>query len=197
MKTKYLFIIITFLLISSAASAQDKSTKMTGDQEKEQQRWMQYMSPGEMHKMLASAEGDWHEVVVFWMDPKGEPTKTESECSNSMIMGGRYQESIHKGDMMGMPFEGKGLMGFDNIKKVFQSTWVDNMGTGIMYMEGPYNADKKTINFSGTMVDPMSGKETKMREVMTFVNDKTQKIEMYAMKDGKEYKSMEINLTKR
>ena len=43
------------------------------------------------------------------------------------------------------------------------------------------------------MVDPMSGKEKQMKQVYTFVDDDTRKIEMYEVgTDGKENKTMEI-----
>jgi hypothetical protein len=35
-----------------------------------------------------------------------------------------------------MPFEGISTLGYDNAKKTFFSTWIDNMGTGMMVMEG-------------------------------------------------------------
>ncbi len=44
-------------------------------------------------------------------------------------------------------FEGMSLMGYDNAKKVFMSSWVDNMGSGIMQMEGTWDPNTKTINF--------------------------------------------------
>jgi hypothetical protein len=179
--------------------AQDKKAPtMNPEQQKEQQRWMQYMTPGEMHALMGKQDGDWHESLTFWMDPKAPPTKAESECSNSMILGGRYQESTHSGEMLGMPFEGKGIMGYDNIKKVFQSTWVDNMGTGIMFLEGPFDPKSNSITLTGKMVDPMSGNTSAVREVLTFVTEKKQKLEMYATsKEGKEFKSMEINMDKK
>jgi len=39
---------------------------------------------------------------------------------------------------MGMPFEGMGLDGYDNASKEYISIWIDNMGTGIMYMKGKW-----------------------------------------------------------
>ncbi len=36
---------------------------------------------------------------------------------------------------MGMPFEGMGIDGYDNLAKQYVSTWVDNMGTGIMNID--------------------------------------------------------------
>ena len=80
------------------------------------------------------------------------------------------------------------------MKKVFTSSWVDNMGTGILNMEGPYNAATKTITLTGSEVDPMSGKEMKMRETIKVIDNNTQVTEMYNMTGGKEVKTMEIKL---
>jgi hypothetical protein len=33
---------------------------------------------------------------------------------------------------MGMPFEGLGYTGYDNVKKQYFGTWIDSMSTGIM-----------------------------------------------------------------
>ena len=177
--------------------SEKKETKMTAKEEKEQKAWMAYMTPGEMHKMLANSSGSWHENLTFWMAPGAEPTQAESECTNKMILGDRYQESVHTGMMMGMPFEGRGKIGYDNAKKSFQSTWVDNMGTGVMYLEGKYKEGSKTITLKGTAVDAMTGKTENVRQTLKFIDDKTQLMEMYMTKDGKEFKNMEIKLTKK
>src|SRR5262249_46259218 len=96
------------------------------------------------------------------------------------------------------PFEGTGLLGYDNAKKMFVSTWADNMGTGIMYTEGPWDAASKSIKLTGKMVDPTTGQECSVREVMTFIDDKNQKMEMFVTPAGapKEMKMMEIKYTR-
>lgn len=33
-----------------------------------------------------------------------------------------------------------GIMGYDNAKKKFVSTWIDNLGTGIINMPGEWNS---------------------------------------------------------
>lgn len=111
-------------------------------------------------------------------------------------MGGRYQKSEHKGMMMGMPFEGMSLVGYDNATKKFQNIWIDNMGTGIMVMEGTWDDAANAVNLHGTMVDPISGKEMKVREVFKFIDDNNQLLEMYNTVEGKEFKSMEIKFTR-
>ncbi|AZA47879.1 DUF1579 domain-containing protein [Chryseobacterium carnipullorum] len=162
--------------------------------------WMEYATPGDLHKMLAKYDGNWAGTSTMWMEAGGKPVTNPSECTNKMIFGGRYQQSNYKGNFMGMPFEGMSLMGYDNARKKFVSTWIDNMGTGIMHAEGEWNAAKKSLEFKGTMADPARpGKECNFREVYVFTDDNNHTMEMYGpdSKTGKEYKSMEIKFTRK
>lgn len=162
--------------------------------------WMEYSTPGEMHKMLAKSDGIWTGETTMWMESGGKPMMSKSETTNKMMYDGRYQISNHKGNFMGMPFEGMSIVGYDNSKKKFISTWIDNMGTGIMHGEGEWNPSTKSVEFKGKMTDPSRpGKDCDFREVFTFVDDNTQKLEMYGpdSKTGKEYKTMEIKYTRK
>lgn len=157
--------------------------------------WMEYATPGEMHQMLAKANGNWIGETKMWMENGSQPMTSQSESTNKMMFDGRYQMSTHKGNIMGMPFEGISLLGYDNSKKKFVSSWIDNMGTGIMNMEGDWNASTKSIEFKGKMADPTRpGKDCNVREIFTFIDDNTQKMEMFGpdAKTGKEFKTMEI-----
>lgn len=156
------------------------------------------MTPGDMHKMIASWDGTWNGDVTMWMDPGAPPTKSTAVAQNKMIFGGRYQQSTHKGSFNGMPFEGISTLGYDNAKKVFVNTWVDNMGTGMMYLEGTWDEASKTINFKGACVDPMNGKNMGVRETITIQDNNNQTMAMYMTPDGgKEFKSMEIKMTRK
>ena len=160
--------------------------------------WKEYMTPGEMQKMMASWNGKWTEETTLWMGDGVQPQTTKGTCENKMIMGGRYQLATHMGKLMDMDFEGAGTMGYDNAKKVFVSSWVDNMGTGIMYLEGPYDAATKTISLKGKVVDPASHTEKEVKQLLKIIDDKHQVLEMYEPKaDGKEYKSLEIRFTRK
>jgi hypothetical protein len=99
---------------------------------------------------------------------------------------------------MVMPYEGTSTTGYYNIKKVFFTTWMDNMSTMIMNMEGNWDDATKTINFKGKMICPGNGKECEMREVYKMVDNNHHLMEMYGpdMQTGKEYKSMEIKFTR-
>ena len=89
-------------------------------------------------------------------------------------------------------------MAFDNAKKTFTTTWIDNMGTGIMVMEGKWDDKTKTLNSTGKQTDPISGKDMTVRETFQIISDDKQKLEMFMTPaGGKEYKSMEIIFTRK
>lgn len=159
----------------------------------EMKAWTEYMTPGDMHKMLASSDGEWEGEILMWMAPGTDPMKNTGTCVNEMILGGRYQLGKFKGSFNGMPFEGMSLVGYDNVKKVFESTWVDNMGTGIMHLQGKWDEKSKSMELKGVMVDCMVGKEVPVRETFTIVDENTQVMEMFAYgPDKKEFKNMQI-----
>lgn len=166
--------------------------------EEEMAKWKAYMEPAEMHKMMASWDGTWIEETTLWMGEGVQGQESKGTCVNKMLLGGRYQQSAHKGSVMNMPFEGISTMGYDNAKKIFVSSWVDNMGTGIMYTEGPYDAANKTITLKGKVVDPVTGKEKEVTEIMKIVDDNHQSLEMYEPSaTGKQFKSMAIKFTRK
>jgi hypothetical protein len=67
-----------------------------------------------------------------------------------------------------------------------------------MPLTGLWDAATKTISPTGKMVDPMSGKEVTVRETLKVIDDNTQVMEMFAPgPDGKEYKRMEIKMTRK
>lgn len=162
--------------------------------------WETYMTPSDVHKIMASWDGSWNGDVSMWQMPDAPPQTSKSTTVNKMILGGRYQEAIHTGNMMGMPFEGRSMMGYDNAKKVFTNTWVDNVGTGTMILEGPWDAASKSITLKGKMIDPSAGNtnEVDVKEIYKVLDDKNHVMEMYAKdKDGKEFKTMEIKFTRK
>ena len=186
-KINLLFILLT-AMISGNLSAQSQE---------DMKAFMNYMTPGPIQQMMAKSAGAWSAAVTMWMQPGAPPTTATMETNNEMILGGRYLQGMHKGTMMGMPFEGMGITGYDNAKKIFVSSWVDNMGTGIIYMEGAWDENTKSVNLTGKSTDPLTGKDIPTREVWKFVDDTHQVLEMYFTQKGQEFKGMEIAYTKK
>ena len=204
--------VLLFACNSSGDDANNKKDSTAATNTKKEEAWvpidsatmmkamMDYGTPGKMHEMLASWNGTWNADMTMWEYEGATPQKLTSTTVNTMIVGGRYQSSKHSGMMMGMPFEGISTIGYDNAAKQFVSSWVDNWGTGIMMMKGPWDESKKTITLTGSIPDICRpGKECSMREVFTIIDANTQKMEMYGAdpKTGKEMKMMEMHLTRK
>lgn len=170
----------------------DSATMMTN--------WMAYMQPTAPHDMMKNWDGAWEEEITMWHVPGAPPEVSKASCVNKMIMGGRYQESTTKGNMMGQPFEGMSTTAYDNAKKVFVTTWIDNMGTGMMVLEGPWDEATKTMTLTGNVVDPTAGtgKEMKVRQLYKVIDNNNHLMEMYGPgPDGNEFKMMEIKFARK
>jgi hypothetical protein len=156
-----------------------------------------FMTPGPEHKILDACVGKWTTHVKMWMDPAAPVMESEGSAEGKWIMDGRYLQEDFKSTMMGKPFEGMGVTGFDNIKKAYVGSWIDNMGTGVTSMEGTYDAAKKTISCTSQSPDATWTKYVPARMVSTLVDANTHKLEMYGPdKSGKEFRCMEITYTR-
>jgi hypothetical protein len=186
---KRILLSLLFILILVPVSAQNEQQEMM-------KAWQEYMTPGPMHKMLASYAGNWKSEIKQWMDPSQPPITTEGTSVNEAILGGRYLMSKHKADVMGMPMDGIEVIGYDNAKKKFVTTWMDNMGTGIMFSEGTMDEETNTITYSGVSTDPM-GNEVKIIQKIKYIDNDNTSMEMFMdMGDGKEIKNMEMKSTR-
>lgn len=185
---KIIFLLLVLFAISSSSFSQNND---------EMKKWMDYMTPGKEHQSLAKMNGDWNFTSKMWMDPSGEPQISTGTAKFEMLLGGRYQQITAMGKMMGMDFTGIGINGFDNAKKVYVSSWIDNFGTGLMYMEGKFDEASKKIIFKGVMVDPMTGKDAEYKETIKVIDENTMEMEMFNVVDGKDIKSMELKYTRK
>ncbi len=187
---------------TSIASAQDdtapaKTDAMDKMKQEMMQKWQEYATPGEGHKVLESMIGNWDYVVTWWETPDSEPQKSTGTSEVKWIMGGRFIEQSAKGMAMGQEFEGMGMMGYDNEAKEYTGVWIDNMGTGMMIGSGTYDPATKSLTEKGTFSCPGEGEKT-FRGVTTMVSADKHVYEMYVTgKDGKETRMMEIVYTKK
>jgi hypothetical protein len=162
---------------------------------------MELAKPGENHKILQGMVGTWTYKVKFWVTPDTTPMESSGTTMTRPAMGGRYFISDHKG-MMQMPgpdgamqnmeFNGMAIEGYDNVKKKFVSSWIDNMGTGIMNSEGTFDSAAHALTYASEY-EPMPGMKTKVRQLITINDQNHHKMEFFEMRGDKEVKTMEID----
>ncbi len=168
------------------------SLLVLGQSAEEMQAWQNYMTPSEVHQKIEKSNGLWSAEVTMWMAPGLDPIKSRGTVENKMILEGRYQESDFKSEFQGMPMLGKSILSYNNDTKRFTSIWIDNFGTGMMVLNGSMADSGNAILLEGMMYDPMSGKDIKVLETYTFIDENTEKMEMYSFAEGEKFKTMEI-----
>jgi hypothetical protein len=142
--------------------------------------WQEIGSPGDRHKLLDFMIGDWETTMHMWAGPEAPPQESRGSASAKWILGGRFVQTEFHGEMMGMPFDGLGLFGYDNYKKKFVSAWVDSMGTAMYATEGLADQTGKVITMFGTMDEWMTGEHDKMvKYVYTSVDENTYRFEIH------------------
>lgn len=165
--------------------------------QEEMDAWMKASSPGEHHRHLDAMAGEWVYKMKMWMDPSQPASESSGEQKNYWIIGGRHLAQATTGTFMGMPFEGFGTWGYDNVTKKYVSTWVDSTMTGVMNMEGSCDGAGKSFTMNGSFNDPMGG-PIKSRQVTTVKDGNSFLFEFFMVgPDGKETKSMEIAYTRK
>jgi len=153
--------------------------------------YMEKMKPGPAHAMLAQLAGDWTYTITSYENPE-QPVTMTGVSTKEMVMGGRYLEETTSGEMMGMPFQGAGITGFDNTSGEFQSIWFDNMSTGMMMTEGPF-VEGGPMVMMGEYTDPMTGETQNVKMVTEIVDADNHAFKWILVgDDGTETTMMEI-----
>lgn len=191
MRLRVPLLVLLISLLNLAAIAQETQTAPAPDEKAMMEAWMKASTPGDAHKKLESLVGTFNVKVKTWMKP-GDPAAESSGVSeHKWVLGNRWVEQRFEGSFLGMPFSGIGYTGYDNIKKAYVGTWMDNMSTAMMLSTG--SGDDKSMTFKGTMADPMSGKDMPIEEKITITDKDTFTMEMWAPDpSGKMFKNMEI-----
>lgn len=187
-KAVTVFFLTIFALTSVGAALAQTSTP---DQEKARQAYMAAGALNENHELLKSFVGKWDVNTTMWEFPGNPPQSSKNSAEVTPLLGGRFIMTKFSGTMMGYPFEGVQIDGYDNIQKKFQTLWIDSTSTAFFLLAGSYDPATKTLTYTGRWADPMGGMSS-VRMVTRIVGPNEYVTEMYmGLPDGKEFKSME------
>lgn len=186
------------LAVPALAADEKKMPEMTAEQKAEMEAYMKAGTPGAPHKMLAGGAGRYSLKVKSWQEAGAPATEDTGSATRTMTLDGRVMVEEVTSSMMGMPYTGHGMMGFDNVSGKYWSTWTDSMSTGLAVSEGTCDAQGKKCTFTGSWNDPIKKGPVKFRLTTNWTSPTTEVFEMYGPgKDGKEMKMMEITYTKK
>ncbi|MGH9360628.1 MAG: DUF1579 domain-containing protein [Thermoanaerobaculia bacterium] len=192
-------LLLALAAVPALANGDEKKAEqpaMSAEEQAMMAAWQKAMTPGPQHQQLASAAGSWTFTGKFWMGgPDKPPMEASGTAERSMMHGGRVLVENVRSEMMGQPFEGHGMTGYDNVSQKYWTTWTDNMGTGVMVGTG--TCDASGCTYTNEYYDPMTGQKKTSRSVLRH-EDGREIYEAYDTgPDGKEYKSMELVMTRK
>ncbi len=142
---------------------------MNIDPAKSEAAWMAASMPGTAHAWLGQFIGTWSTKTS--MDMGNGPMVSEGTAEFSWLVEGRFLLQEFNGDMMGMPLQGYGVQGFDNLKRQYVGTWLDSMSTGITMTQGSLDQTGKIMTLVGGMDEPTTGEMNKPVAFVTTVID--------------------------
>lgn len=183
-------------LAAPFASAGSQQKAMTQQQMMEQM--MKYSTPVKEHEYLKKYAGAWDVEVKSWMQPEAEPMVEKAKMKGEVIFGGRYIKCEFDGTMMGQPFNGLQVIGYDLYQKKYVTFWIDSMSTYFSLTSGTIDPMGKTLTETGIWPDAMTAGTRKVKIVTTWLADGKFRYDMYMVgPDGKEAKTMEIMYSRR
>ena len=191
MKKSVIVLSATAVFLTAALGVGFSGQTTEQDQQKAMEAYAKAMAVTENHGLLNFFIGRWDATSTMWAFPGTPPTTSKNAAEVTSILGGRFIMMEISGTMMGQPFKGIQIVGFDNMLKKFQTFWIDSTSTAFFLLSGTYDAEKKTWTDTGKWADPMGG-TTDVRGVTRIVGPDEYVYEMFmGMPDGKEFKSLE------
>lgn len=152
--------------------------------------------PTAEHKLLKDFEGIWRIQIKHWANPDAEPQRSEAVENTQIACGGLWLISRCDAALGNAPFQGRGLSGYDPLKKKFVSYWVDSMSPRLAVGEGTYDAKTKTLTSALKMPGP-DGNYIRCKCVATW-KDQDTRVETISGPgpDGEEFVMMELTMTR-
>ena len=180
------------------AAAGTPAATLTPEQQKRMETWVKSMTPGAPHKWLASRAGKWDFAGKFWMEPGAPPQAAKGVAERTLALGGRVLQEKLTSTLMGMPLDGLGLAGFDNVSGQFWSTWNDSLSTGLRVAGGGCDEAMKSCAWKGSYSNPDTGRSQAVRlELRLDGADREVLTAWESGADGREARTMELVYTRR
>ena len=173
------------------------SGKPDADKEEMMKKMEAAGTPGPAHQALEALVGNWKAEMKCWCEPGGTPQVSQGTSKTSWMLNGHFLEQEFRGEMMGKPFTGRSLLGYDNTRQTFNTVWVSDMQTAMFTSEGKGDDGYKVITLEGKSDCPATGrKDIPMKTVFRILSRDQHVFEMFDGSTGANAKTMEITYTR-
>jgi len=184
-------ILVVGAIVTAFALGKAQAQEAGGDMESMMKAWKDLGTPGPQHAELKKMVGEWTAHMERTDPMTGQAIKEEGKCKYSMILNGLILRQDFEGVMDGQKFKGVGFMAFNKGSGKYESIWMDDMSSGIMYSAGDAPEKGKPVTFAGHWFGPDAAK-VDQKTVMTNVDDDTHTLKMQMNMGGNALPPMTI-----
>jgi len=153
-------------------------------------------TPGEHHEHLAPLVGSWITAGTYWLS-SGETAEASGTIETEWVLGGLFLQSRMRSELLGEPYEGLAIDGYDYVTEQYMGSYVDNLGSFVLSFTGTCDQDGRVRTMRAEFIDPVWGTKMVNRSVTTIIDDDTYRYESWLVhEDGREFKQLEFTATR-
>lgn len=151
---------------------------------------------GSEHAWLARKAGTWDVKCTMNMGPGRPPAQFDAVDVAEMV-GPFWLRGEFKADMFGMRYIGQAMLGFDQLKQRWISTWVHALDSTMTLFEGTRDEATRTLELRGEGLGPL-GPGTKFRSTELEISPDHHVFTMYCLlPDGSESQVLQYRYFRR
>ncbi len=136
------------------------------------------LRPGQEHLLLERDVGVWDATIQVAVEPGAPPEITNGVETNTLAAGGLWLISEFKTRLLGQPFEGRGILGYDLTKRKYVRIWVDSTQPYFWPAEGDYDPETDTLTLWMAATDT-EGETVRWRAETVWKDQDTRTFTMY------------------
>lgn len=163
------------------------------------QQLLDFSRPGSNHALLGTLVGTWNFQDAARPFVKGTLRRTpmyEGRFYSVEITGGKLPIPIADGKMKEANYQGLQLEGYDNVRKQFVTTAINNhIGSDTEVQMGTYDMAKHTLTYEWE-AELIPGTKTKNKRVLRFIDATHYAEDYYESQNGTDVKVRELVYTK-
>jgi hypothetical protein len=125
---------------------------------------------------LTEGTGTWDATVTMAMPGQAATTEKATETVAS-ICNGKWTWSDFRGSMLGMPFEGHALVGYDATKQRYVGVWIDSCSATHSITTGTFDEAAKAVVMRGSCLCP-EGKPMRIEQTCAQTDANTRTCDM-------------------
>jgi hypothetical protein len=131
-------------------------------------KWTEAATPGEPHRLLEQLVGKWEIASRVWYEGPGKPpVEFKAAAEVKWVMDGRFLQEDATAEVMGMPHKSMAFTGYDNLKKKYVISYIENTATSIVTADGTFDGSGKVMTLFGKFDEPMTGERDKVIKLVT------------------------------